>query len=143
MATNSVEGKYEPYKLRKRQNAAELRRPTAALHNVNGMDINKRNNMYFIESDRIVYATGNCVVFQNIWTKAKEYLLGLECNGVGCVAIHPSKKYLAVGGVGHFPKIYIYSYPELKVRLLLLNNLCYCFCLFLFFFFFNIYFYIS
>lgn len=109
---------YETHTLRKKQSASELPRSNVVLHDVLGLDINRRSNMSFIEADRIVYAAGNCVVFQNILTKQKEYLFGLEENGVGCVAVHPTRNYIAVGACGFNPKIYIYTYPELRVSLI-------------------------
>jgi len=98
---------YETHTLRKKQSASELPRSNVSLHDILGLDINRRCNLSFIETDRIVYAAGNCVVFQNILTKQKEYLFGLDENGIGCVAVHPTRNYIAVGACGFNPNIYI------------------------------------
>lgn len=35
--------------------------------------------------------------------------------GVGCVAVHPSREYFAVGEKGTNPNVYIYDYPALRL----------------------------
>jgi WD40 repeat protein len=40
---------------------------------------------------------------------------GSEYGGVGCIAVHPSKKYFAVGECGDWPFIYIYEYPSMNL----------------------------
>ena len=47
--------------------------------------------MSLIEDDTIIYATATAVVFQNVSTSAKEYLLSIGDAGIGCVAVHPSR----------------------------------------------------
>ena len=103
--------------LRKPLHIADLGRACLGLYHVHGIDMFKRGNLSFIETRKIVYVTSNSVVFQDIDTGLKSYLLGIDEGGVGCVCVHPSKSYIAVGGNGFQPKIYIYSYPELKVIL--------------------------
>ena len=63
----------------------------------------------------MIYSLGNSVVFEDFQLNTRKYLLGLDDGGVGCVAVHPSKTMFAVGGKGFQPKIYIYSYPDLKI----------------------------
>ena len=36
-------------------------------------------------------------------------------NGVGCVAVHPSKTLFAVCEKGNGPNVYIYNYPDLTI----------------------------
>jgi hypothetical protein len=82
---------YNPSKFRKPQNVADLGRECVALHHIFGVDANKKRNLYLIDNDKIVYAAANSVVFESITGGNKEYLLGIDEGGVGCVAVHPSK----------------------------------------------------
>eukprot|EP01035_Chromulina_nebulosa_P017859 gene17859-23472_t len=94
----------------------DLGRETLALHNVFGVDSSRRGNLNFIEQDVIVYISGNAVIFENIgYNKDKRFLLSLDDGGIGCVAIHPSKKIFAVGGLGYHPRIFIYEYPSMNI----------------------------
>jgi hypothetical protein len=124
------------------QSVADLGRECSALHHVFGVDGTKKGNFSLIEDDTIVYTTASSVIFQNVTTSAKEYLMSIGDDGVGCVAVHPNRsfgfvshclilllfsvlfrnlnsifhrKMFAVGGMGYQPKIYIYSYPTKKV----------------------------
>lgn len=52
-------------------------------------------------------------------TKEKRILFSKSGGGVGTVAVHPSKKYFAVGEKGYYPSIFIYNWPDLTVYRLL------------------------
>jgi hypothetical protein len=82
---------YEISKLRKPEGIADLGRDCLALHHVFGMDMSKRGNMYLIENDKLMYTNSNSVVFENIFSGLKEYLMGIDEGGVGCVTMHPSR----------------------------------------------------
>ena len=78
----------------------DLRRPIAvgdigpegaALYHIFGADSTKRANLSLIEDNVLVYVCGNAVIFENLETSSKYYLLGLDDGGVGCVTIHPSR----------------------------------------------------
>jgi cilia- and flagella-associated protein 44 len=97
------------------ETVSDLGRETTSLFHNFGSDITRRDNISLIDDDTIVYPVGNTVVFEELSTGNKRYLLGLDDGGVGCVAVHPSKTMFAVGGKGFQPKIYIYSYPVLKI----------------------------
>ena len=77
--------------LRNQQSIADLGRECTALHHVFGTDIYRKGNLHFIEYDTILYATSSTLVFQNVSTGYKEYLLSIDDNGIGCVAVHPSR----------------------------------------------------
>jgi hypothetical protein len=81
--------------LRSPVSVCDLGKDFVALHHVFGADITRRNNIALIENHRIVYALGNVVVFEDILTGDKEYLLSIDEGGVGCVAVHPSR-YLRI-----------------------------------------------
>lgn len=106
---------YEMEKIRRPQSVTEVGRECAALYHTFGCDLSRKGNLAIIEDNTIIYATGSSVVFENILGREKRYLMALDEGGVGCVAVHPSRQYFAVGGKGHMPRIYIYSYPDLKV----------------------------
>jgi hypothetical protein len=54
----------------------------------------------------------------------QRYLPALGGGSVGALAVHPSQKFLAVGEASrtHSPNIYVYSYPDLKLRRVLANG---------------------
>lgn len=76
---------------RSAQSVADIGRECTALHHVFGADLSRKGNMSLIEHDTLIYATSTAVVFQNVATSAKEYLMSVTDNGIGCVAVHPSK----------------------------------------------------
>jgi hypothetical protein len=73
------------------QSVADIGRECTALHHVFGADLSRKGNMSLIEHDTIIFATSTAVVFQNVSTSAKEYLLSVSDSGIGCVAVHPSR----------------------------------------------------
>jgi len=77
--------------LRNPQSCADIGRECTALHHVFGVDIYRKGNLNLIESDILVYSTPSAIVFQNIQSGYKEYLLSIDDNGIGCVTVHPSK----------------------------------------------------
>lgn len=77
--------------LRNPVSVSDLGKEYIALHHVFGADVTRRNNIALIENHRIIYALGNVVVFEDIATGTKEYLLSVDEGGVGCVAVHPSR----------------------------------------------------
>jgi hypothetical protein len=83
--------------LRKPLSICDLGRECMGLEHAYGVDATKLGNMHFIEKKKIVYALSSAVVFQDIEIGHKSFLLGIDEGGVGCVAVHPSKKYMAVG----------------------------------------------
>ena len=76
---------------RSQQSVADLGRECTALHHVFGVDMSRKGNLNLIEHDTIIYATTAAVVFQNVATSAKEFLLSVGDGGIGCVAVHPSR----------------------------------------------------
>lgn len=81
-----------------------------------GNDINRRGPfMFLVEDDVLAYTSMNCVVFENLTHGTRKYLPGIDENGVGAMAVHPSRSYIAVGGKGFNPRIFIYSYPDLEI----------------------------
>jgi len=102
--------------LRRPQHVADLGRDNgAALYHSFGLETQRKKNLQLIDDRKLVYVVGNAVIFEDLDTGVKTYLLGLDEGGVGCVTVHPCKKIFAVGGRGYQPKIYIYTYPELKI----------------------------
>ena len=108
--------------LRKRQHVADVGTEYIGLHYVFGADLTRISNLSFVEDDVIAYISGAVVVFQNIVSGQKEYLLGIDESGIGCITIHPSRTKFAVGGRGYQPNIYIYDYPSKNVIRILKNG---------------------
>eukprot|EP00741_Cyanophora_paradoxa_P024460 tig00022075_g23617.t1 len=85
------------------------------LHHSFGFEGFKRNNVHYITDSILVYATGNVVHLFNVNTGEQSYITGIDGGGIGAIAVHPSRRYFAVGEKGKFPNIYIYEYPSLKL----------------------------
>ena len=94
----------------------ELPRDISSLYHIAGFDTGRHNNIILVEADTILYAAGNAVVKYDLNTKTRKYVLGLDGGGVGCIAMNATMTYLAVGGCGHNPNIFIYSYPEFVIK---------------------------
>lgn len=77
--------------LRKPQHVNDIGNEFLALHHVFGNDLTRRSNIHLVEDDRIAYAAGNAVIFENIWSHAKEYLMSIDDGGIGSIAVHPSR----------------------------------------------------
>lgn len=106
--------KYSVPLLLKPQSAYELE-GCSILQDSIGHNINKKDNLFLIENDILVYVTSNSVVFENLESRERSYLLSLDSGGVACIAVHPSRTMFAVAGYGHQPRIFIYSYPDKEV----------------------------
>jgi len=109
------EGDYVLSDLRKPQSCAEGPRECGSLHYVYGSDTGRTGNLALLDEKTAIYTVGNAVVLENVFDNHKEYIMGIDECGVGCVGVHPSKKMFAVGGKGAKPNIYIYSYPEKRI----------------------------
>ena len=93
-AENAVTARDDGYdisNLRGPQSIADLGRDSLALHHVFGTDMTRRGGIFLIEDDTILYAVSAAVVFESTISGKKEYLLGLDDNGIGCVTVHPSR----------------------------------------------------
>lgn len=106
---------YDVSMLRGGQSVADLGRDCMGLQYVFGYDLSRRGNLFFIEENRVIYASSAAVVLENLITGMREFVMGIDAGGVGAVAVHPTRDYFAVGGKGLNPNVYIYSYPDLKV----------------------------
>lgn len=62
-----------------------------------------------------MYATGNTLVILEVSTMKRRVIFGLDGGGVGCFAVHPTGKLIAVGDKGAMPNIYVYEYPSFKI----------------------------
>ena len=91
---NETDGSYKIPSLRGPQHIADIGRECIALHHVFGVDMTRRGNLFLIQDERIVYAIANSVVFENTVTGAKEFLMGIDDGGVGCVTVHPSRSLI-------------------------------------------------
>ena len=75
----------------------------------------KRFNLHYLEDNVIVFATGNTYQIYNIDTHEKRLYHGRDTDGIGSIAVHPTRKYFAVAEKGRSPNIYIYEYPSLRL----------------------------
>ena len=74
-----------------------------------------------------MYAAGNSLVILEVGTMTRRVIFGLDGGGVGCFAVHPNRKLVAVGEKGAAPNIYVYKYPTFeiaKVSVLSLPGAC-------------------
>lgn len=97
----------------------ERPQPISKLHHSFSFLSDAFNNIYYIEEKKIVTAVGNVLHFLDLETLRYTKWLAEGFDGIGCVTVHPSKQYIALGEIGDMPDIKIYSYPAMeKIRVL-------------------------
>ena len=94
---------------------SHISRRDFAFHGLMGFQSFKRYNLHFLTDNTIIYTVGNKYQIYNLDTKESETYHGHDNDGVGSIAVHPSKKWFAVAEKGAQPLIYIYHYPSLRL----------------------------
>ena len=90
-SSNRVDLPLDPASLRGPIHVADIGREGIALFHSFGTDLTKRSNLFLIENNVMIYVAGNSVLFENVRTLEKEYLICIDDGGVGCVVVHPSR----------------------------------------------------
>ncbi len=85
---------YEISTLRKPESYADLGRDCLALHQIFGFDVSRKGNWCLLEPNKVIFASGSSVVLQNVNDGSRDYLLSIDDQGIGCVAVHPSRYFL-------------------------------------------------
>jgi len=80
-----------------------------------GFQSMKRFNLHFLEDEVVIFVSGNTYQILNVVTKEKKIFFGKDTDGIGSIAVHPTRQYFAVAEKGSWPNIYIYEYPSLKL----------------------------
>ena len=94
----------------------ELPRNSIALDSSIGFDFKKRNNLQYLDDETICYSTGNVLQILNLTSGKLRHIFGKNSDGIGCVCVHPSRDFFAVGEKGPNPNIMIYEYPSLRLH---------------------------
>ncbi|CAL8109223.1 unnamed protein product [Orchesella dallaii] len=81
-----------------------------------GYDSGRRDNLQMIDDNTLIHISGNYLHFYSI-SDSEVFLCRRAAAGYGLghLAIHPSKKYLAVGEKGANPVIVVYTWPSVSV----------------------------
>ena len=74
-----------------------------------------RCNLHVLDEKHVLFSAGNYIQILNLETKKLTYLPTVGGRGIGSIAVHPSRKYFAVGEQGYEPHILIFEYPSLKL----------------------------
>ncbi|KAI8820502.1 uncharacterized protein EV422DRAFT_496817 [Fimicolochytrium jonesii] len=81
-----------------------------------GFESLRRNNLHYLTDTMIASVVGNVLVFVNLRTMEQDYLPGLGNGAIGSIAVHPSRRFIAVGEIAESsPNIYIFEYPTMKL----------------------------
>ena len=88
---------------------------STSLHHIFGLEVTKRRNIQWISGSIIAYSAGNALILHDLENQTNTYHYALGGNGVGCFAVDPTKKFIAVGEKGNQPFICIYKYPEMEL----------------------------
>ena len=75
--------------------------------------------MQYLDEETVCFATGNVLQILNLSTGNVRHIFGTNTDGIGCLRVHPSRKFLAVGEKGPQPNIMVYEYPSLKLHRIL------------------------
>ncbi|KAJ3335556.1 Cilia- and flagella-associated protein 44, partial [Kappamyces sp. JEL0680] len=85
-----------------------------------GFQSHKRSNIHFVEEHVIVSSMGNLIIFLNLKTGDARYVKGIREGSIGCIAVHPTKEFIAVGEIcEQEPNIYVYTYPSMTLSKIL------------------------
>ncbi|KAM4046708.1 cilia- and flagella-associated protein 44 isoform 2-T2 [Anomaloglossus baeobatrachus] len=90
--------------------------PRGVLHLLHsfGYDCTKRANLHLLNDQTLLYIAGTTAIILGLKTHEQQYLRSSSGQGIGAVAVHPSKNYFAVAEKGHKPNILLYEFPSLK-----------------------------
>ncbi|KAI9333809.1 hypothetical protein BDR26DRAFT_805717, partial [Obelidium mucronatum] len=80
-----------------------------------GFDSHKRSNLYYLDEQTLLTSVGNVLVFINVKTSEQTYFEGLRDGAIGAIAVHPSRKYIALAEVYPQPSIFIFQYPSMNL----------------------------
>lgn len=92
-----------------------ISRRNARFYGVMGFQSYKRYNIHFLTDKVIIYTVGNKFQTFNLETKETVTYDGHDNDGVGSIAVHPTRNYFAVAEKGANPLIYIYAYPSMQL----------------------------
>ena len=84
-----------------------------------GYECQKRSNLIVLDKNTVAFSAGNMVQLLDLPSMTQRYLRSLGGGGIGTLAVHPSRQYLAVGEKGSQPVIAIFTYPELNLHRML------------------------
>jgi WD40 repeat protein len=85
-----------------------------------GFSSHKRSNIHYVEESVVISSIGNLIIFINLKTTEARYVQGIREGSIGSIAVHPSKKFIAVGELcEEDPNIYVYSYPAMNLTKIL------------------------
>jgi WD40 repeat protein len=99
----------------KRLPDSDIPKKFCKFNGIYGMESYKRFNIHLIEPHVIIYANGNTYEFYDMQEKTRKTLFGKDTDGIGSIAVHPSRKFFAIAEKGTNPNIYIYDYPDLRL----------------------------
>ena len=91
---------------------------TIRFHDCFGMDSNKKNNLWLLDSQTFVYASSISYHFYNFVQGTNQIFFSRDGGGIGSIAVHPSRKYYSVAEKGTFPNVYIYDLQHKLYRVL-------------------------
>ncbi|XP_029963563.1 cilia- and flagella-associated protein 44-like [Salarias fasciatus] len=84
-----------------------------------GYDCKRKINLQLLDEKTLIFIAGNVLVLLDIFTKEHRYLRSCSGGGIGCIMVHPDKKYFAAAEKGKQPNIVIYEYPSLQPQRIL------------------------
>jgi hypothetical protein len=89
-----------------------------------GLNSGIRNNLYFLDDQRIIYPGGYHIICYSMADKTQTYFQGVEgYKGFSCMTLSPMKRFLAVGAKHDKPAIFIYDVlSQKKKRTLIFND---------------------
>ena len=80
-----------------------------------GFDSLKKNNLHVLAEDKILFAIGSTYHVYDINTREDKIFFSKDGDGIGALAVHPSRNYFAVGEKGDWPNVYIYDFPATRL----------------------------
>ena len=84
-----------------------------------GYECQKRSNLVVLDKTTVAFSAGNMVQFLDLSSMDQHILRSLGGGGVGALAVHPTRQYLAVGEKSTQPVIAIFTFPQLQLHRIL------------------------
>jgi WD40 repeat protein len=87
-----------------------------ALHASFGYGAQLANNVHVSDAATMAYVSGRFVHLTDVETGSQSHIRSLDLDGIGAIAVHPERSFIAVAEKGFYPCIYIYDLPGLTLR---------------------------
>ena len=115
---------YDPHMFTEATSQNQFAASSVKIHGILSLDASKRNPISFLSEETMVTFAGCTLVIIDLSTMGCQYFQSLDQGGIGAVAVHPSREFLAVAekSSSRAPNVYLYKYPGMNIVKFLKNG---------------------